>query len=95
MFRCAISTTFENRFSTCNCLDEEAFRDLVDAQAKIEAWRVFYNESRQHSSIGYLEPREKRKRLINQGKDGIGEVVLDPSGTENGVRSSERWLPNG
>ena len=51
-----------------NCLDIEAFRNLVDAQTKIEAWRVFYNQSRPHSSIGYLEPREKRRRFINQDK---------------------------
>lgn len=46
-----------------NCLDVEAFRNLADAQIKIEAWRVFYNENRPHSSIGYLEPREKRRRF--------------------------------
>ena len=49
-----------------NCLDVEVFRNLIDAQAKIGAWRVFYNESRPHSSIGYLEPRKKRERFSNQ-----------------------------
>lgn len=49
-----------------NCLDVEAFRNLADAQLKIEAWRIFYNEERPHSAIGYLEPRAKRERFINQ-----------------------------
>ena len=51
-----------------NCLDVEVFRNLADAQIKIEGWRQFYNESRPHSAIGYLEPREKRERFINQQK---------------------------
>jgi putative transposase len=49
-----------------NCLDIEAFRNLVDAQTKIEAWRVFYNEGRPHSSLGYLEPSKSRQRFHDQ-----------------------------
>jgi putative transposase len=46
-----------------NCLDVEVFRNLADAQVRIEAWRKFYNEDRPHSMIGYLKPREKRERF--------------------------------
>jgi len=30
----------------------------VDARAKIEAWRVDYNQRRPHSSLGHLTPNE-------------------------------------
>lgn len=30
----------------------------ADAQAKIEAWRVGYNQRRSHSSLGHLTPNE-------------------------------------
>ena len=48
-----------------NCLDVEVFRNLADAKVRIEAWRKFYNESRPHSSIGYVEPRKKREIFNN------------------------------
>jgi putative transposase len=43
----------------------EVFRNLADAQVRIEAWRKFYNQSRPHSSIGYLKPQQKRERSID------------------------------
>ena len=48
-----------------NCLDVEVFRNLADAQVRIEAWRKFYNHSRPHSGIGYLKPHQKRERSID------------------------------
>lgn len=40
------------------CLNEELFYDLSDAQAKIEAWRQDYNEHRPHRSLGQQTPTE-------------------------------------
>ena len=40
------------------CLDQHWFMSLGDAQAKIEAWRIDYNEARPHSSLGNLAPSE-------------------------------------
>jgi putative transposase len=40
------------------CLNVHQFESLEDARAKIEAWRVDYNERRPHSSLGDLTPRE-------------------------------------
>jgi putative transposase len=34
------------------------FLSLADAKAKIEAWRRQYNESRLHTSLGWLRPQE-------------------------------------
>ena len=40
------------------CLNVEQFASVADAQAKIEAWRVDYNQRRRHSSLGHLTPTE-------------------------------------
>jgi putative transposase len=44
------------------CLNVHQFVSLEDAQAKIEAWRVDYNQHRPHSSLGHLTPREFRRQ---------------------------------
>jgi putative transposase len=40
------------------CLNVMQFMSLEDARAKIEAWRVDYNQHRPHSSLGHLTPSE-------------------------------------
>ncbi|WP_155006270.1 IS3 family transposase [Sphingomonas hengshuiensis] len=40
------------------CLNRHWFLSLEDARAKIEAWRRDYNESRPHTSLGWLTPIE-------------------------------------
>jgi putative transposase len=40
------------------CLNAHWFLSLADARDKIEAWRVFYNESRPHTALGDRTPRE-------------------------------------
>jgi putative transposase len=40
------------------CLNANWFLSLADAKAKIEAWRRHYNESRPHTALGWLTPRE-------------------------------------
>jgi putative transposase len=40
------------------CLNTHSFLSLKDARAKIEAWRRDYNESRPHTSLGWLTPDE-------------------------------------
>ena len=40
------------------CLNAHWFLSLTDAKAKIEAWRRHYNESRPHTALGLLTPRE-------------------------------------
>lgn len=43
------------------CLNENYFTNLLDAQATIEAWRRDYNEGRPHQSLGNLTPAEFAK----------------------------------
>lgn len=40
------------------CLNVHQFISIEDAQAKIEAWRIDYNQRRPHSSLGHLTPNE-------------------------------------
>jgi putative transposase len=39
-------------------LNVHQFTSIDDAKAKIEAWRVDYNQRRPHSSLGHLTPNE-------------------------------------
>ena len=40
------------------CLNQHWFTSLADAKQIIEGWRQAYNQSRPHSSLGYLSPAE-------------------------------------
>ena len=40
------------------CLNEQWFTSLVDAERSIEHWRRDYNARRPHSSLGWRPPRE-------------------------------------
>lgn len=40
------------------CLNVHWFLSIADARAKIEAWRRDYNESRPHTSLGWMTPVE-------------------------------------
>jgi transposase InsO family protein len=40
------------------CLNIHQFTSIEDAKAKIEAWRVDYNQRRPHSSLSHLTPSE-------------------------------------
>lgn len=51
------------------CLNVMQFMSLEDARAKIEAWRVDYNQRRPHSSLGHLTPSEfVRNRQENRAR---------------------------
>lgn len=40
------------------CLNVHQFTSIADAQTKIEAWRLDYNQRRPHGSLGHLTPIE-------------------------------------
>jgi len=48
------------------CLNVHQFTSIADAQARIEAWRVDYNQRRPHGSLGNLTPDEyvRQRQLI-------------------------------
>lgn len=49
--------SFNGRFRD-ECLNASWFENLADAQRKIEAWRLDYNQHRPHSSLAYRTPEE-------------------------------------
>ena len=53
----ALIESFNGSFRD-ECLNTNWFMSLEDAQRKIEAWRMHYNVSRPHMSLGYRTPQE-------------------------------------
>ena len=52
-----------SRDTLCDeCLNRGLFGSLLEARVILEAWRVEYNESRPHSSLGYQTPGEFARR---------------------------------
>jgi putative transposase len=49
------------------CLSQNWFTDVDDAQAAMAAWMGEYNESRPHTSLGDLAPADYARRLLAWG----------------------------
>jgi putative transposase len=49
--------SFNSKFRD-ECLNQNWFTNLEDAQMTVEQWREDYNTVRPHSSLGYMTPRE-------------------------------------
>ena len=60
----AFIESFNGRFRQ-ECLNTHWFLSLDDAKSKIEAWRQGYNESRPHSSLGWMTPAEFAQKHRN------------------------------
>lgn len=58
------------------CLNEELFYDLSDAQTKIETWRSDYNHQRPHRSLGQRTPAEFIEEYENQLTNNYETVRL-------------------
>lgn len=61
----AFVESFNGRFRE-ECLSENRFQSLVEAQVVIEAWRKDYNEVRPHGSLKGLTPSEFAAKLTNE-----------------------------
>jgi putative transposase len=59
----AVLESFTGRLRD-ECLNLHWFTSLDDAQQRIEAWRVDYNQVRPHSSLGYRTPKEVHQQFI-------------------------------
>jgi len=51
----AYEESFHSRFRD-EFLDQEVFHSVIEAQVMTEEWRRYYNDERQHSSLGRLTP---------------------------------------
>jgi putative transposase len=58
-------------------LNETLFRSLPYARAVLETWRRDYNESRPHSKLGWMTPREYARALSGQ----TGDRAAQPGGS--------------
>jgi len=58
-------------------LNETLFRSLPHARAVLEAWRRDYNESRPHSKLGWMTPRDYARALCGQ----TGDRAAQPGGS--------------
>jgi putative transposase len=79
--------SFNGKFRD-ECLNENWFLDLADAQEKIETWRCDYNQVRPHSALGYLTPAEFAHR--SAASSGCARMAAPfeaaLSGAEKGVQ---------
>ncbi len=57
--------SFNGKFRD-ECLNEELFYDLADAQTKIDVWRIDYNETRPHRSLNQRTPAEFARNYENR-----------------------------
>ena len=73
------------------CLNVHQFTSIEDAKAKIEAWRVDYNQRRPHSSLGHLTPNEfvaTTSGSTDRRSGAFSSVGLSRFGTNVTSRSS-------
>jgi putative transposase len=62
----ALVESFNGRLRD-ECLNTNWFLSLDDAKRKIEAWREHYNQSRPHTSLGYVPPSAFAQRAAGNG----------------------------
>lgn len=60
------------------CLNTNWFLSLDDARNKIEAWRRHYNETRPHTSLGHVPPREFAQLAARNAGQEPGLLTLRP-----------------
>ena len=60
----AIVESFNGKFRE-ECLNEHWFLSIQEARTIIEKWRIYYNEKRPHSALGYKTPNELAKSFVN------------------------------
>lgn len=73
------------------CLNTHWFLSLADARAKIEPWRRHYNESRPHTSLGWLTPKEFASSA------GVNPWPMKPGGSPSNwrrIRGTLRSTPD-
>lgn len=61
------------------CLNDNQFLTLIEAQTVIEAWRKDYNEERPHSSLGGLTPNEfaeRHSRMLDKKPLGSDQLTM-------------------
>jgi putative transposase len=68
----AFIESFNGRFRD-ECLSQNRFTDLDDARDAMTAWARDYNESRPHTALGGLTPREYFAQLL--AEEALEEAI--------------------
>jgi putative transposase len=86
------------------CLNAQAFLSVAEAGVELEAWRVWYNTERPHSSLGYRTPAAFKAAWLARNEqssvppDDAGALTLagcgSPASDAGGTRG-ETQLPIG
>ena len=71
----AFVESFNGKFRD-ECLNENWFKNLQDAQDKIENWRHDYNTKRPHRSLRQMTPLEYRKKVDSKNNEKRKELSL-------------------
>ena len=71
----AFVESFNGKFRD-ECLNENWFKNLQDAQKKIENWRHDYNTKRPHRSLRQMTPLEYRKKVDSKDSKKRKELSL-------------------
>jgi hypothetical protein len=74
------------------CLNLHQFASIADVQAKIEAWRLDYNQRRTHGSLGHLTPNEFiAQRQVMRDVESRGRFLV-PNCVATGPTSAAAML---
>ena len=76
------------------CLNAHWFLSLDDAQAKIAAWRTYYNESRPHSALDWVTPAEFARNCRLEPEIAIPEEPEVPTSDRDQSRASGSLNPH-
>jgi putative transposase len=71
----AFVESFNGKFRD-ECLNENWFKNLEDAQKKIETWRHDYNTKRPHRSLRQMTPQEYREKVDFNNSEKKKELSL-------------------
>jgi putative transposase len=89
----AFIESFNGKFRD-ECLSQNWYTSLEDAQQIIEAWRTDYNSVRPHSSLGYLTPEEYAATAASRPASPPKPVVcIAPVWKETDLTS--HWIKTG
>jgi putative transposase len=71
----AFVESFNGKFRD-ECLNENWFKNLQDAQKKVEYWRHDYNTKRPHRSLRQMTPQEYRNKVDSKNNEKRKELSL-------------------